>query len=392
MNKNELAQERLGLLKNAITGKQKNYRIPHRANLWSWKFLDAGYTVTQALYDYDALEKVMRHCAETYPFDMLAETGWRNPIAVTSVLGNDEYIINDKTSSISLKDQCFFSEDDYKALIENPAKYLWEEFAPKKYKLLQKDENSEELKAFMAKRTEFMSFIGEINKMLVLEYGVPAPVDLTSPFDQWGNGFELLFCSIRGIKGLSMDVRRRPNEVADAIEALNNLFVYPRYNAANKTVGTSKTAAFDTLLVMLGQTILSPKQFERFYWPYLKSVFNYIDEYEKIGYIFAEGENARFYDFFNDVKPGTFGICSEMNDVFEMKEKIPNMSIAGGMSVELLGQATPQECVDFAKKLIDELAYDGKYIFSQNKMISFPYDCKSENLKAVSDFVYTYRV
>ena len=59
------------------------------------------------------------------------------------------------------------------------------------------------------------------------------------------------------------------------------------------------------------------------------------------------------------------------------------------MKVELLGNGTPQECVDYAKKLIDELG-DG-YIFSENKMLSFKNDCKRENLLAVREFVRDYR-
>ena len=48
--------------------------------------------------------------------------------------------------------------------------------------------------------------------------------------------------------------------------------------------------------------------------------------------------------------------------------------------------------VDYARKLIDELAYDGGYIFSTVKMLSFPQDAKRENLKAVCDFVYEYQI
>ena len=145
MDKQSLLEERMSLFKNAVTGEQKNHRVPHRANLWSWKFLDAGYTITEALYDYDIMEKVIRHCAETYPVDMLAETGWRNPVQVTEVLGNDEYILNDETSSISIADQCFFEDEDYDKLIENPGKFLWETFVPRKYKKLRNDKNSGDL-------------------------------------------------------------------------------------------------------------------------------------------------------------------------------------------------------------------------------------------------------
>jgi hypothetical protein len=72
-----------------------------------------------------------------------------------------------------------------------------------------------------------------------------------------------------------------------------------------------------------------------------------------------------------------------------MRKKLPNICFVGGMSTDLLGNGTEQQCVDYAKKLIDELG-DG-YVFSANKMISFKNDCKRENLLAVTEFVLNYK-
>lgn len=393
MDTQKLLEERLSLFKNAINGKEKIKRIPHFANFWSWKFLDAGYTIEQALYDYQVMEKILKSFAEKYPVDLIYETGWRNPVQVTEVLGNDEYIFNNETSSISMKrDQCFMMDDEYDALCENPVKFLWEVFMPRKYKVLQKDDNANDFGNFLAEYGKFGGFMGNVTGMLIQEYGLPPLSDPQTPFDYWGNGYEILFCIMRGIKNLAMDIRRQPNKVKAAVDALDETFVTSRLNACKKYKGSCPSAAFDLNPVLLGQTILSAKQFEELYFPYLNRVFDYAADYEKVGYLFCEGENARFFDFFRDIQPGTFAIHSELNDIFEMKKRMPNLSMAGGMPVDLLGHATPQECVDYAKKLIDELGSEGKYIFSENKMVSFPYDCKSENLKAVSEFVFEYRI
>jgi hypothetical protein len=60
------------------------------------------------------------------------------------------------------------------------------------------------------------------------------------------------------------------------------------------------------------------------------------------------------------------------------------------MPVDLLYHGTKRENINYAKRLIDELAADGGFMFSQNKMVSYPNDCKAENLKAVNDFVREY--
>jgi uroporphyrinogen-III decarboxylase len=74
------------------------------------------------------------------------------------------------------------------------------------------------------------------------------------------------------------------------------------------------------------------------------------------------------------------------------KEIGDTVCLCGGMPSDLLARGTKKECIDYAKRLIDELASDGGFIFSQDKMISYPNDCSAENLKAVNEFVQEYRI
>ncbi len=97
----------------------------------------------------------------------------------------------------------------------------------------------------------------------------------------------------------------------------------------------------------------------------------------------------RFVEFFQDIPKGQLMIHLEQDNIFEMRKKLPNICFAGGMTTDLLGHGTPRQCVDYAKKLIDELG-DG-YVFSTNKMVSYRNDCKRENLLAVTEFVRNYR-
>lgn len=393
MGKEELKKERIQLFKDAIRGEKKPKRVPNFGNLWSWKICDSGYKLSEALNDYAVMEKVLRHTFETYKIDTCYETGWRNPIQVTESLGNDEYIINDETNSISIDDQCFMEPEEYDALISNPKKFLWETFLPRKYKLLKSEDNAGDFRNMLMKYGEFGQFMGKISKMEGEEYGIPDFADPNAAIDYWGNGYEMLFCIFRGIKGLAYDIRRTPDKVLAAIEALDETFALPRLERGKQQPkGTNMNYCVDNNPVMLGHTILSPKQFEKFYWPHLSRLIDLAVNEDKLIYLFVEGDSERFYDFFQEFPKGHFAIHTEQNDIFEMKKRLPNVTVCGGMTSELLGSGTPQECVDYAKKLIDELGYDGRYIFSENKMISFKYDCRSENLKAVCDFVYNYRV
>lgn len=392
MDMSTLRQERIQLFKDAIQQKKKPERVPYFGNLFSWKIQDAGYKLSEALYDYDIMQKVLDHTFETYPIDCCYETGWRNPIQVTESLGNDEYVIDNDTNSISLHDQCFMSTDEYDELILNPKKFLWEKVLPRKYKLLQSENNSNAFKNTLGKYAEFGRFMGSSSERMREIYGLPSFFDPNSAFDAFGNGYEFLFNFLRGIKGLSTDIRRDPSRVMAAVEAINETFAIPRIQrAANQLKGTNTDFCVDMNPVLLGHSILSPKQFEKFYWPHLKRIADYAVENDKLVYYFVESECERFWDFFQDLPKGHFAIHVELDDIFALKKKLPNICVAGGMKTDLLASGTPEQCVGYAKKLLDELGSDGGFIFSENKMISFKRDCKAENLKAVSEFVRAYR-
>ncbi len=83
----QLMEDRLFVMKNAVSGKEKINRIPFLSNVWSWKYLDAGFKLTEALYDYDNLEKSIIHYVESYTFDVPYDTGWSNMEQVTETLG-----------------------------------------------------------------------------------------------------------------------------------------------------------------------------------------------------------------------------------------------------------------------------------------------------------------
>ena len=79
-------------------------------------------------------------------------------------------------------------------------------------------------------------------------------------------------------------------------------------------------------------------------------------------------------------------------EMARIRKALPNVAIMGGMTTDLLSNGTPEDCVAYAKRLCDELGRDGGFIFSENKMLSYRNDAKSENMLAVCDFVSSYRL
>lgn len=391
MNAQDQLVQRLFLIKNAITSEKEINRIPFLANIWSWKYLDAGYKLSEALNDYEKMEKSIRHLVETYKMDVPYERGFRNPVQPVSVLGEDEYIIDDEKGSISIKDQLFMQENEYDALIENPIKYIWEILIPRKHTALRQEKNSAEFGRFLGEYGKFGAFLGKMDGMLLEEYGFPAFSDFACPIGVVDSGVEVLVSGFRGIKGSSIDMRRHPEKMEQAIRAYDAIFVDAKYQAAQKTIGTSPIAAFDEHSTMIAQTIMTVPQFERFYLPHLKKVNKYITEFDKLSYIFMEGENKRFFDILRDLPENHYAYCSECNDIKEVKELLPNVSVVGGLDIFTLGNGTPEQCIDLAKELIETVGYDKRYIMCESKMVSFPGDLRSENYKAVTEYVADFR-
>lgn len=72
MNSKELKASRVQLFRDAANFK-KTERIPHFANVVTWKVFDAGYTLDQAMTNFDVLEESVVKFLERYPVDGLME-------------------------------------------------------------------------------------------------------------------------------------------------------------------------------------------------------------------------------------------------------------------------------------------------------------------------------
>ena len=384
-----LRLSRIQNFKNIITGQGKVDHIPHFGNFWSWKYYDAGYPLSEVLFDYDKMYDAIDQFYRRYPMDVIYETGRRNPVQVTDMLGRvNGYTFNDEQYSISIQDQCFMEDDDYEALIANPKKYLWEIFLPRKYTVLKNGNSSVDFRKFYEKFTEFGQKMGAISQQ-GRKYGI---ADFRAPnaaVDSFGFGYELLFNFMRGMKNLSIDLRRRPEQVLAACQAIDAVFALPLLEKGyQQPAGSNPEYCVDLNPVMLGHILLSPKQFERYYWPHLKRMAEYAEKKDKLVLIHVEGSAKTFWDFFREFPKNRFAILSEADDIREQKAALPNCVMAGGMPAALLGSGTPEQCVAKAAELVDEIGgSDHRFIFSEDKMVSFPCDCKRENLTAVCNYL-----
>ncbi len=373
-------EERVGLFRME-TAHQEAPRVPLLSNFWSWKIADSKYKLSEALFNMDILRETMYSFQEKYNFDAHYETNWRNPLFLSRSMGSESYTIDDERNGLSYVDQCFMAREDYDALIENPEKFFWSRYISTKYENASLENIQNTLGQFM----QYLQFFGEVPAVLAQKYEVP-PLAENALFHTMEN----LGCGMRGLKNLSLDIRRCPDKVEAAMNALDEYFMNVKKLYASQP-GKSQTSIYDLSIVFLAHTLMSAKNFERFYIPFIKSIADYCESYDKTAFFFLEGDNTRLWDYFKDLPKDRFLLLMETDNIYDAKKYMGDVvALAGGIPSALLSTGTPAECVAEAKKAVDILGAGGGYVVSTEKMMSFRNDCRAENLKAVNDFLTGY--
>ena len=384
MTAQEMKDYRVGLFRDAVSMTRKPDRLPHLSNFWTWQILDMGYKFSEATHDYDVMEKVMLGFHERYGFDGYQETGIRHPQRVTETLGDSIYVIDDEKELFCLQDHSYLETSEYDELIANPTKFIWEKVLPRKFYRFRPDMDPQLMVQCVKENQLFWTKAFERNSKLEA-MGVPG---LISPKNGFASlGIEYLFSGLRGIKGISVDMRRSPEKVRAACDALDSISAEPVVqNLIRDVPGPDMGYCFDMLVAVLAHTILNMKQWEMFYWPPLKRIIDEVVAKNKTIQLFVEGSFLRFADYFKDYPKGHIGLQVESDDILEVRRAFPNCCVIGGMTSQLLGQGTREQCVDRVKFLVDELGPQG-FILGQDKMMSYRMDANPANVLAVCDYV-----
>ena len=387
MNTEQLLKERKSLFDSAIRFKPHK-RVPLTSNYYTWKVFDAGYNIREAAYDYDIMEKVVRQFIEKYQFDAYMDLGTRNPPRVTDAVGGGSHKVSDDGESVIVLDRILMEEDEYDELLAemrngDDSSFTWRKMFPR---ACREGVTAGEIAAGVGEMLAFGQYNSRITDICKNEYGALC----TDPEANAASGvvapIETLISFNRGIKFGSMDLRRHKEKVKEYSELAWSM-KWPAIEAAMATVD-GKYMHSDVTSGMLLHTVLSRKQFEEFYWPYLSQHLNCAIANNKTVFLMAEGEILRFADFFKDLKKGYIMAQLENDDPIEFRKAVPNFAISGGITSAMLANMTAQECIDHVREMIEALG-DG-FIFSQDKMMSYRNDAKSENVLAVNEFLRNY--
>ncbi len=367
---------------DAVKQQTKPDRVPLVSNAFTWKICDDGATITEAYYDFSVMERVVVNHHKKYDFDGYFDYGLINAIKFADTLGKGFIVINDEKNSMNFVEKETLTDEKYNYIAEKGfAKYIFEDYIPDKYGYTSTEEAFDRIIKATEECRKYYDYYYTISGIMNDEYKVP---DLIGMW--YYSAFEYFPWALRGLRGTGVDMRRRPDEMEAALKAMDE-FVAPPFYAYADSFEDNDNCVFAHSILMMAHSIMNAKQFERFYWPILKRYIDTTIEKKQLGFIYSEASLARLFDFFRDIPKGCFGLLAEQDPIPVLQENLPNMAISGGLSSDLLGQGTKEECIEEAKRLLDTVCVDGTFLFGQKKMLSFPNDAKGENLKAVNDYV-----
>jgi uroporphyrinogen-III decarboxylase len=192
--------------------------------------------------------------------------------------------------------------------------------------------------------------------------------------------------SLRGTTGTIMDMFRQPERLIEYME-----------KTVPETIQRS-TAMADLIGVPVvfmplhrgADGFMSEKQFQTFYWPYLKKVILGCVEEGLVPVLFAEGGYNTRLEIIKDLPKGKVIWHFDQTDMTRAKEILGNHAcLMGNIPTSLLITGTPDDVKTNCRRLIETSGKGGGYILAPGATAD---ESKIENLKAMHDAAKEYGI
>jgi hypothetical protein len=396
-------QERVNLIKDAIQLKKAPSRIPVCPSAGFFPIQYADITMYDAMYDYEALKKAVLKYQQDFQPDCYNGPASVVPAKALDLL--DFKLYQWPGHGVAKERDYQFVEDEYmkvgeyQDLIDDPTAFFLNRFFPRIFGSLKAFETipvlpgineillvipftrpfgAEPMKKALTALTQageetltFLAAAGEVGGK-VMGKGFPAFSGgfTKAPFDVIGD-------SLRGTRGVMLDMFRCPDELKEACERLTPIMV--KY-------GVNSCRAFGHIMPFIplhkgADGFLSDEQFQTFYWPTLRKLIIGLVNEGLVPQLFAEGGYNQRLDIISDVPMGKTVWWFDRTDMKKAKEKLGRVScIAGNFPVDLLITGTPEQVTAHGKQLIESVGKDGGYIFATGAGMQ---GAKPENVKAM---------
>ncbi len=190
--------------------------------------------------------------------------------------------------------------------------------------------------------------------------------------------FDFIGDTLRGTKGIMLDMFRRPDEVLAASDALLPM-------AIEFAVGNANASGNPFIYIVMhkgADGFMSNDDFKKFYWPGFKKLLLGIIEQGAIPFNFVEGGYNSRLDIIaddGDIPPGTTMWMFDKTEIADAKSKFGSWAAIGGnIPASLFKAGTPEQMRDKVKETMEIAAPGGGYFMTPGAVIDNATDANIE--------------
>ncbi len=400
----ELYRERTEIIKDAIQLRKTPKRVPISLSPGYFPIEYSGVTHYEMMYDQERLIKAWK----TYCDDFKPDT-FRGPLSlagqVFELLDFQMYRWAGhglpKNREFQYVEREYMAADEYQNLIDDPTAWFMTVYFPRVFESL--------------KGLDVMPVLPSINEMPMVmpAIGYFGRPDVQETFKilmeagtsavQWSKGirqfgreimgqghpamgggfvkapFDVIGDTLRGTKGIMMDLFQRPDEIKEACERLTPIMVKAGVSGAR-----ASGAHYISMPLHKGADgFMSDEQFRTFYWPTLRKVLIGLIDEGLVPMPFAEGTYDSRLEIISDLPKGRTVWMFDRTDMARAKETIGRVAcLQGNVPLSMMCTGTPDQVRAYCKEVIEVAGKDGGYILTTGGGLQ---GAKAENVKALID-------
>jgi len=403
-------KDSLTRVRDAIEMKKLPDRVPVTTFPGMFPWFNAGMTMEEAMYDYEKCAQAFQDFVLEFQPDIHwgalgPGTGKMYEILDYKLYAWPGHGVAPEHVYQCLEDE-YMMADEYDALIHDPTGYFMNKYLPRvfgalggfqmlpffpgileiyglglsfiPYGLPPVQETYQRLFEAGAEALKWISALGPVDGNLAMS-GFPILLGgfTKAPFDVIGD-------TLRGTKGIMLDIRRQPDKLLEAMEALVPLMI-------GMGVGSAQVTGNPCIFIPLhkgADGFISDEQFKKFYWPTLRKVMIGLIYNGCIPFPAAEGYWNTRMEVMQDIPKGKTLWMIDQSDMALVKKTVgQNACLFGNMPSSKLSLGTPQEVEGYVKNLIDTVGQDGGLIIGNGAFFD---EAKPENVRAMIDTAKEY--
>ncbi|MDZ7849516.1 MAG: uroporphyrinogen decarboxylase family protein [Halodesulfurarchaeum sp.] len=396
-------QKRAKRFADAIRGDQPD-RVPVNLLSTFYPVLHAGHTPAEAMNDAEILQDSLLTFVDDLDPDVFP---WALPtVPSAAALETVEYQGFDWPGDGSApetvyqaKEQDYMTVEDYDAFLKDPSDYLLRGYLPETFGTLggmaqfPKPINltfgiagvhpfllpfglppvREALETLLEAGEEAMAWQQAVGSTVaeIQASGYPQSFGgiTLAPYDMLGD-------MLRGTRGIMSDLKRRPDQLLEAIERITPLAIENGIVSAN---------VVNNPLVFIplhkgADGFMSPAEFEEFYWPSLRAVIEALLDLDLVPWLFAEGCYETRLETISDLPEGDMVWHFQDIDMGRAKDLLGDQAcIAGNVPTSLLNTREPEAVTEYCEDLLSTVGTEG-FVLAPGVGLD---EAKPENVEAM---------